>query len=155
MGCVCLLCLFVCAVFCVRPNKQVVRRLVAFLFWGAKKRVQVLGWAVGWRCGQVIGGDSRAGRQRPLAGPAARCEMKPLGGSYSTSSSAHTRPPTRCPPIPTPPHPSTHPQTPTPSGPLPSPPGFLNESLEFPGQMWAFLSDGLGILVGCAKRVVG
>ncbi|GAB4814177.1 hypothetical protein N2152v2_001223 [Parachlorella kessleri] len=27
-------------------------------------------------------------------------------------------------------------------------PGFMNDQLEFPGQMWAFLSDGVGILTG-------
>lgn len=29
-----------------------------------------------------------------------------------------------------------------------SPAGFVTDQLEFPGQMWAFLSDGLGILGG-------
>eukprot|EP00887_Chlorella_sp_A99_P001986 scaffold18.g1986.t1 len=27
-------------------------------------------------------------------------------------------------------------------------PGFMDENMEFPGQMWAFLSDGVGIIVG-------
>ncbi len=26
--------------------------------------------------------------------------------------------------------------------------GFLSENMEFPGQMWAFLSDGIGIISG-------
>ena len=26
--------------------------------------------------------------------------------------------------------------------------GFLSETSEFPGQMWAFLSDGIGIIAG-------
>lgn len=32
--------------------------------------------------------------------------------------------------------------------PFSSPSGFMNENLEFPGQMWAFLSDGIGIVCG-------
>lgn len=36
-----------------------------------------------------------------------------------------------------------------PPGSPPTPPaGFLSPTLEFPGQMWAFLSDGIGIVSG-------
>lgn len=41
------------------------------------------------------------------------------------------------------------PRPPQPTLPTPTPtPGFLTEDMEFPGQMWAFLSDGIGIITG-------